>query len=251
MTTPARETSELHADYRARGDVEVRDELFERHQGLARRLAAGYANRGEAFDDLHQVAQMALVKAIERFDPERGVQFSTYATATINGELKRHFRDRAWAIRTSRTVQERYLAVRDAREVLSQRLRRSPTIAEVAEYVGSNEEEVIEAFDAGANLHTIPLDIGAAATAASGDEGSREPGADDPAFTHVEHRHEVWSLLSHLPDREREIVTMRFVNGMTQAQIGQAVGLSQMHVSRLLARALERMRRIAAAANDV
>jgi RNA polymerase sigma-B factor len=211
--------------------------------GLARSVARRFANRGEPLDDLIQVADLALVKAVDRFDPNRGVKFSTYANATISGELKRHFRDRAWAIRTPRSVQERYLAAKAALDYLSKDLERSPTMREVAQEIGASPDEVVEAMEAGSNLHAASLD------SARDNDDDRSPlarvGARDAGYGLVEDRALLGDLLSQLPEREQRILRLRFAEGLTQSEIAEAVGLSQMHISRLISSSLKQLRRSA------
>lgn len=236
---------ELFAEYARTRDRVLRDQLVEVHLPLARYLARRFVHRGEPLDDLVQVALLGLLKAVERFDPWRGLRFSTFATPTILGELKRHFRDRGWAVRVPRRVQE--LHVRLGRVVggLSQELGRSPTTAEVAERADATEEEVLEAMEAGALYRLASID----APAADDDGSDRRDriGDDDPDFDALDHRLELASLLEVLPPRERSIVYLRFFDGLTQSEIAQQVGISQMHVSRLLTRSLAHLRTEAAA----
>jgi RNA polymerase sigma-B factor len=222
------------------GDPDLRAQLIERNLGLARYLARRFAQRGESYEDLVQISAVALVQAVDRFDPTMGVAFSTFATRTIVGQLKRHFRDRVWAVRAPRRVQDRTLRLSEALALLTQRLGRSPTIAELAEDLGCSTEEVVEAFEAGQGYRAMSLDV-----PASGDASGTLVdliGDDHDPFGDVEDRASVLPLLRRLPERERRIVTMRFVHGMTQSEIAARVGISQMHVSRLLTRSLRRLR---------
>jgi RNA polymerase sigma-B factor len=232
---------ERFAIYRRTGDRRLRDELVEEHAPLAHFLASRFANRGESRDDLVQVALVGLFKAVERFDPGRGLQFSTFATPTILGELKRHFRDRGWTVRVPRRVQELHLQLGRIISTLGQEQGRSPTPAEVAERAGVSEEAVLEAMEAGSLYRLVSLD----ASVAPDDEGNDLAaclGDDDPEFERIEHRSEIAELLSVLPARERRIVELRFFESLTQSEIAERVGVSQMHVSRLLTRSLERLR---------
>jgi RNA polymerase sigma-B factor len=218
-----------------------RDTLVERHRGLAVSLAARFAGRGEDMDDLIQVALLALTNAVDRYDPERGFALTTFATATILGELKRHFRDRAWAIRPPRRVHELYLRIQPTMDELSQELGRSPRIAEVARRVGASEEDVIEALEAGTGRSATSLD----AFHADGDASSSlaaQMGATDARMAEIENELAVRPLLARLPAREREIIWLRFFDGLSQSEIATRVGVSQMHVSRLLTRSLDRLR---------
>lgn len=215
-----------------------RDDVVAAHAGLARSLAARYAERGESLDDLTQVAYIGLVKAVDRFDLERGVQFSTYATATILGEIKRHFRDSRWKMRVPRSVQELYLRVKAALDTLSLELGRSPTIAEIAHFAGATTEAVVEAMEAGRTFHMTSLD------APRDDEGSDgiEIATLDPSMVDVVEREALTSLIDRLPPREQEILRLRFEHDLTQSEIAARIGVSQMQVSRLLARTLDQLR---------
>jgi len=219
-----------------------RNELVERHRGLAIGLAARFAGKGEEMDDLVQVAMMALTKAIDRYDSERGVALSTFATVTILGELKRHFRDRAWAVRPPRRVHELYLRVQPAIDDLSQQLKRSPTIAEIAARLHVPAEDVIEAMEAGTKRTTSSLD-------ARADDGPSEGvlaaglGTTDDGFGDVDLHVTIRPLLQRLTARERRILYLRFFMAMSQSEIAAEIGISQMHVSRLLTRSLDNLRR--------
>ncbi|HEV8208042.1 MAG TPA: SigB/SigF/SigG family RNA polymerase sigma factor [Acidimicrobiia bacterium] len=232
---------ERFARYRRTGNRRLRDELVEEHAPLAHFLASRFANRGEQRDDLVQVALVGLFKAVERFDPDRGLQFSTFATPTILGELKRHFRDRGWAVRVPRRVQELHLQLGRIVSALGQEEGRSPTPAEVAERAGVSEEAVLEAMEAGSLYRLVSLD-GSVTPDDEGGELASCLGDDDPEFERIEHRSEIDELLEVLPARERRIVELRFFEGMTQSEIAERVGVSQMHVSRLLTRSLELLR---------
>jgi RNA polymerase sigma-B factor len=218
-------------------DEDARRVLIEQMMPLVRSLARRYANRGEPLDDLEQVGCVGLIKAVDRFDLERGLRFSTFAVPTILGEIKRHFRDRAWSVRVSRGLQE--LSARVAREVdrLSTKLGRSPTVEDLAEATGSTPEQVLEALQGAQAYSTVPLDE------PFGEDG--EPvvrlGGEDPAYAASEERIELTRALRLLSERERRIVLLRFFAGLTQREIAERVGISQMHVSRLLRRSLERM----------
>jgi RNA polymerase sigma-B factor len=228
--------------YRRTRRRRLRDDLVEDHAGLAHFLARRFANRGEDIDDLMQVALVGLLKAVERFDPDRGPQFSTFATPTILGELKRHFRDRGWAVRVPRGVQELHLQLGRIIAALGQEQGRSPTPAEVAERAAVSEEEVLEAMEAGSLYRLASLDRPATGDDVEASGLAARLGEDDPGFEQIEHRAELDELLGALPDRERRIVELRFFESMTQAEIAERVGVSQMHVSRLLVRSLELLR---------
>jgi RNA polymerase sigma-B factor len=219
----------------------MRDELVAMHMALVEYLARRFRNRGEPLDDLVQVATIGLIKSIDRFDSERGVEFSTYATPTIVGEIKRHFRDKGWAIRVPRRLQELKLALTKTTGELSQELGRSPTVAELAHRLGMSEEEVLEGLESANAYAAVSLD---------GPEGSDDSGgavADtlgeyDEALDRVEYREALKPLLDELPVREKKILMLRFFGNMTQSQIATQLGISQMHVSRLLARTLTQLR---------
>lgn len=216
------------------------DVLVRNHLALADRLALRYAGRGQAYEDLQQVAYVGLVLAAGRFDPERGVAFATFAQATILGELKRHFRDFAWQMRVARPVQETFLAVRAASEEITRSTGRSPTPAELAAKVGATVEQVLESLEAGATLHLDSLD----APAIEGEDGpvTRDVAFEDEGFDRAEERAWLVPALRRLPERERTILKLRFFDGLPQSAIAARVGVSQMHVSRLLTRSLAALR---------
>jgi RNA polymerase sigma-B factor len=220
--------------------VELRNQLVRMHIPLVEHLARRFRNRGEPLDDLTQVATIGLIKSVDRFDPERGVEFSTYATPTIVGEIKRHFRDKGWAVRVPRRLQELRLALTTATSELSQRHGRSPTVHELAEHLGISEEEVLEGLESANAYSTLSLDVP--------DTDDESPavadtlGAEDDALEGVEYRESLKPLLAQLPQREQRILVLRFFRNMTQSQIASEVGISQMHVSRLLARTLAQLR---------
>ena len=221
---------------------EIRDELVRLHLPLVEHLTRRFLNRGEPYDDLLQVGTIGLIKAIDRFDIERAVQFSTYATPTIVGEIKRHFRDKGWAIRVPRRLQELRISISAATAELTQAHGRSPTIAEIARTVGVTDEEVIEGLESANAYSTLSLD----ATTGSAEDGALSMldtmGEDDLALEHVENRESIKPLLAQLDPREKHILTLRFFRGMTQSQIATEVGISQMHVSRLLQKTLAQLR---------
>ncbi len=219
-------------------DPALRDRLVEDHLGLAHHLARRFAKRGESTDDLVQVASIALIKAVDRFDPEMGVEFSTFATRTIIGELKRHFRDKGWAIRAPRRVQELYLELGPVREQLTHEHGRPPTVPELAARVGASEEAVLEALEAGVSYRTSSID---APNAQDGTLAMRL-GDADRGFAGVEDHLVLRRSLAELPERERIIIQLRFVEGLTQGEIAIRIGISQMHVSRLLASSLAALR---------
>lgn len=220
--------------------AELRNRLVRMHLPLVEHLARRFRNRGEPLDDLTQVATIGLIKSVDRFDPDRGVEFSTYATPTVVGEIKRHFRDKGWAVRVPRRLQELRLALTTATAELSQQHGRSPTVHELAEKLSISEEEVLEGLESANAYSTLSLDVP--------DTDDESPavadtlGAEDEALEGVEYRESLKPLLEDLPPREKRILLLRFFGNMTQSQIAQEVGISQMHVSRLLARTLAQLR---------
>jgi RNA polymerase sigma-B factor len=220
---------------------QARSALIESHLPLARSLAGRFRDRGEPYEDLVQVGTEGLIKAVDRFDPERGVDFASYATPTVIGEIKRHFRDRGWAIRVPRRLQERRIAISAATPRLQQELSRSPTVAELAAHLDLTEEDVLEALEAADAYSTLSFDAGHGDDDALPSLGARLGGLDE-SLEAVEQRESLRPALERLPERERQIVLLRFYGNRTQSQIGEELGISQMHVSRLLARALASMR---------
>ncbi|HSS11267.1 MAG TPA: SigB/SigF/SigG family RNA polymerase sigma factor [Acidimicrobiales bacterium] len=244
MAADPRERAELRskfAEFAETRDRRLRDELVEAHMGLAEYLARRFANRGEPLDDLVQVGLLGLVKAVDRFDPNRGVEFSTYATHTIAGELKRHFRDKGWAVRAPRRMQELYLLLTKVVGSLGQELGRSPTIAELAVETQVSEEEVLEALEAGQAYRFASLDVPRGSNG-EGDTLAEVLGEDDRDLVDAESRVVLSPLLASLPARQQLIVRLRFFDGLTQSEIASRLGISQMHVSRLLARSVAELR---------
>jgi len=219
----------------------VRGELVELHLPLVEHCARRFLNRGEPFEDLVQVGTIGLIKAVDRFDSDRGVEFSTYATPTILGEIKRHFRDKGWAIRVPRRLQELRMSIAVATGELSQRLGRSPTPREVAERLGVTVEDVLEGLESANAYATVSLDAGEGNSDGIGSMLATM-GATDDALDHVEIRESIRPLIDQLPAREKQILLLRFFKQMTQSQIAEEVGISQMHVSRLLTRTLAELR---------
>lgn len=223
------------------GDIELRNELVEGHLTLARAFARRYAKRGVPVEDLEQVARMALIGAVERFDPSVGVKFQTFAGRTIDGELKRHFRDKAWALRVPRRYQDLGVAIRTTMDTLSKEFGRSPTIAELADALGAEKDEIIAAMEASQAFNADSID-----TPVAGDDGGATVadrlGGSDLGPELFDDRELVADLLKQLPDRERRIVELRFFADCSQRQIAEELGLSQMHVSRMLRATLATLR---------
>jgi RNA polymerase sigma-B factor len=228
--------------YHEQGDLQAREQLIEQYMSLVRSLARRYAYRGEQFDDLVQIGAIGLIKAIDRFDVNRGVELTTYATPNIIGEIKRHFRDKGWSVRVPRGLQELNVQVSKLIEQLTVELSRSPTIPELAQAAGVEEEAVLEALESGRAHSSLSLSQGT---------GQEDGDEIDPleSLGKIEHEYEVSedrAVLAPgfrvLDPRERTILHLRFFEGLTQSQIAQQVGISQMHVSRLIRRALEKIR---------
>jgi len=228
---------ELMRRYHVDGDREARRVVIERTMPLVRTLARRYVNRGESLEDLVQVGSVGLIKAVDRFDISRELRFSTFAVPTILGEIKRHFRDHAWSVRVSRGIQELNAKVAREADRLSTRLGRSPTIEELAAATESTVEDVLGAMQGAQAYNTVPLE-----EPADGSPGAERFGTEDPGFAAAEQRAELWRVLAALPARERSIVLLRFFEGLTQREIADQIGISQMHVSRLLRRSVESMR---------
>jgi RNA polymerase sigma-B factor len=240
---------ELLAQYHEDGDLEAREELTERFMPLARDLALRYRYTDEPIEDLTQVAYLGLIKAVDRFDPARGTRFTSYAVPTILGELKRHFRDKGWALRVPRETQERVLAVNRESEELAKRLGRSPSVRELAVRLNCTPEEVLEAREAATSYETASLE--APVGSADADDAptvADTVGVEEPGFELIDAGDAIAATWKALPERERTVLQLRFVEDLTQREIGDRIGVSQMHVSRLLRRALDRLHIAAAAA---
>jgi len=228
--------------YHEDGDLAARDQLIERYMSLVRSLARRYAYRGEQLDDLVQIGAIGLIKAIDRFDVDRGVELTTYATPNIIGEIKRHFRDKGWSVRVPRGLQELNVQISKLVEQLTVQLGRSPTIPELAEAAGVEEEAVLEALESGRAYSSVSLSPGGG----SDEDGELDPleslGTEEHEYEISEDRAVLAPGFKVLDERERQILHLRFFRGMTQSQIAEQVGISQMHVSRLIRRSLEKIR---------
>jgi RNA polymerase sigma-B factor len=241
----ARADATLLARYRD-GDEAAREDVVERFLPLARQLARRYARGNEPLDDLFQVASVGLLKAIERYDPQRGYAFSTFAVPTIVGELKRYFRDTGWAVHVPRPIQDRIVQINKAIALLA-RDGRSPTPAEVADEVGCSVEEVVEAMEASLAFDAVSLET----PRGGDDEGgsyAETVGADDEGYEMVEYSAAIAPAINAMPQRDRLILRLRFERDLTQSEIAEQLGISQMHVSRIIRRALSRLRTVADAA---
>ncbi|WP_250037920.1 RNA polymerase sigma factor SigF [Paractinoplanes maris] len=222
------------------GRHRMRDRAIEAWLPLARHLAHRYSGRGEPTDDLVQTATVGLIKAVDKFDPERGVDFAGYAIPTIIGEIKRHFRDRTWSVRVPRRLQELRLAITEANATLTHSLGRSPTVADVATHLGVSEEDVLEGLEGARayNAASLSTPVTADGTTELGDT----LGGEDYEYELAETRVALGPALATLDEREQKILTLRFYGNLTQSQIADQVGISQMHVSRMLTRALTKLR---------
>jgi RNA polymerase sigma-B factor len=233
------ELTALPAGHPARSGL--RDETITAWLPMARRLARRYAGRGEAMDDLIQAATVGLIKAVDRYDESLGVDFTGYAIPTIVGELKRHFRDRTWSVRVPRRLQEMHLAVSNAGSVLAQSLGRAPTVADIAVYLGVGEEAVLEGLETAYAYRATSLStpVGPSGTGELADS----LGAEDGEYARSDLHLSLGPAMQHLTERERIVVTLRFYGNHSQSQIAERVGVSQMHVSRLLSGALAKLRK--------
>ncbi len=232
---------ELWRRFETERDPAIREELVRRYLPFARNLALRYRGASESFDDLYQVASLGLVNAIDRFDPSRGTPFAAFASPTILGELKRHFRDRVWTVRVPRGLHDRMAEVDKAISELTVKLQRSPSVGEIAARLELDPTDVLEVLEANHNRRPLSLD-----RPVGGDEdespASEWIGDEDAGYELVDDRLALEKVLPHLDERERAVLKLRFVDDLTQSQIADRIGHSQMHVSRILRRALERIR---------
>jgi len=238
----AQEDRRLLIRYHREGDPAAREQLVTRFLPLARQLARRYQRGGEPLDDLIQVASLGLLKAIDRFDPARETAFSSFAVPTILGELKRHFRDKGWSVRVPRDLQELAVKVDRVGDEMSRELGRAPTPAELAERTGTTLEQVLEAREASAAYRAVSLDRPRSEEDEEGDSFADAFGVVDPGFDLAEDAATVERLMRVLSEREREVLRLRFEEDLTQSEIGQRVGVSQMHVSRLIRQSIARLR---------
>ncbi|MGH7777179.1 MAG: SigB/SigF/SigG family RNA polymerase sigma factor [Candidatus Dormibacterales bacterium] len=246
---PREELRRLHARYKQSTDPSERDRIRERlvnsYSSLVYFIARKFQNRGEPLEDIAQVGFLGLIKAIDRFDPERGFEFTTFATPTVYGEIKRYFRDKGWAIRFPRRLQELYQSVIRANEELKVELSRQPTVAEIAERLSVSPDEVLEAMEMSPAHTPVSID---STVGGDGGEGGRQLaesiGGEDPDLERVEMRDVLQRAMVHLTPREQAIMAMRFYDQMSQSEIAKRLGISQMHVSRLQRAALEQLRRL-------
>ena len=228
--------------YHEDGDLQAREQLIEQYMSLVRSLARRYSYRGEQLEDLVQIGAIGLIKAIDRFDLERGVELTTYATPNIIGEIKRHFRDKGWSVRVPRGLQELNVQLSRLMEQLTVQFGRSPTIPELAKAAGVEEEEALEALESGRAYTSLSLSVGGG----GGEDDDLDPlesiGTEEHEYEVSEDRALLAPGFRALDERERMILQLRFFDGLTQSQIAQQIGISQMHVSRLIRRSLEKIR---------
>ena len=239
----AMSTHELFIILRQTNDSRLREYLIAQHEGLVRHVAREYLSSGESFDDIVSVGHVGLIHAVDRFDPLRGTKFATFAVPTIKGEIRRYFRDRTWSMRVPRRVQELSMRARKVNEELTQAQGRAPSYAQLARELGVTEEDVIEAIEVGRQYEMLSIDH--TESSSGGDEALSEAdraGDLDPDIEDIGDKDEVRRALKQLPDRERVILFLRYFHDMSQQEVGDRLGISQMHVSRLQQRALQRLR---------
>lgn len=234
-------THELFRLYKEKGDEEARDQLIVSYLNLVRFLASKFKNRGEPLDDLVQVGTIGLIKAIDRFDPERGLEFTTYATPTILGEIKRHFRDKGWSIRVPRRLQELSAKVNQATDELTVELQRSPSVEEIAAKLGVGAEEILEAMESSGAYTSVSLEAGGSSEDDEAPALIDRLGSVDEDLDASDDRMVIDDAISDFSPREQEIVRMRFIDGLTQVEIAKRLGVSQVQVSRLLRRTLRKI----------
>jgi len=239
------ETESLFLRFGRTRDAHLRERLIAAHQKLVRYLAGKFANRGEPLEDLVQVGMIGLINAVDRYDPERGNKFSTFATPTIVGEIRRHFRDKAWRLKVPRRLQELNQSASRAHEELQRQLGRPPTIQEVAAKIGAREEETLEAMELGIAYETVSLD-----SSSGGDQDSASAtladfiGAEDKELQALVAHGDLEHAIASLDDRERAVIVQRFYNDLSQSEVASQLQISQMHVSRLQSRALQELKRL-------
>jgi len=222
----------------------IRDQLVAAHENLVRFLASKFANRGEPLDDLIQVGMIGLINAVDRFDPARGIKFSTYATPTIVGEIKRYFRDRSWNLKVPRWLQELNLQVTKANDTLAQQLGRSPLVEEIAEHVGCSEEEALKAMELGNAYETVSLDTRLALEGDAALTLNDSIGVEDLELDQIDYYDDLKVALEQLDNREKMIIYLRYFQDLSQTEVAKRLRISQMHVSRLQHKALKRLKEI-------
>lgn len=247
LPSPDNEAERLFREYSRTKDPRVRDRLIAMHQNLVRFLAGKFANRGEPLEDLVQVGLIGLVNAVDRYDAERGNKFSTYATPTIVGEIRRYFRDKAWSLKVPRRLQELNQAANKAVDNLAVKLGRSPTIAEIAREIGATEEETLEAIELGNAYDTVSLDSRMQGESESAPMTLAEfVGGEDETLKSLQQYGDLTAAIESLEEREKAIIMLRFFQDLSQAEVARKLNISQMHVSRLQHRALENLKKLMA-----
>ena len=234
-------TRELFRRYKEDGDMEAREQLVMSYLNLVRFLANKFKNRGEPLDDLVQVGYLGLLKAIDRFDPDRGLEFTTYATPTILGEIKRHFRDKGWSVRVPRRLQELSAKVNQATDTLTTQFQRSPTIQEIADYLDASVDEVLEAMESSSAYSSVPLEGTGSSENDDAPSVIDRYGSEDNELAFTDDRLVIEEALKGFSPREREVIELRFLKGLTQIEIAEQLGISQVQVSRLLRRTLKKI----------
>lgn len=235
-------TRELFRRFKEEGDMDAREKLVMSHLNLVRFIANKFKNRGEPIDDLIQVGYLGLLKAIDRFDPNRGLEFTTFATPTIMGEIKRHFRDKGWSVRVPRRLQELSAKVNQATDTLTSQLQRSPTIAEIADYLDATVDEVLEAMESSSAYSSVSLEAPSGADDDDAPSVIDRYATEDSDLAFTDDRIIIEEALASFSPRERDVIEMRFLKGMTQIEIAEKLGISQVQVSRLLRRTLKKIK---------
>lgn len=244
-STSAQETAELFMEYARSHNPAIRDRLILGHQNLVHYLAGKFANRGIPLEDLFQVGMIGLTNAVDRFDPDRGLQFSTFATPTILGEIRRHFRDKGWHLKVPRRLQELNMAAARASEMMSAEFGRPPTIQEVAARIGASEEEALEAIEMGNAYDTVPLDAPMESSGESAPITLAEfLGEEDASLRRIEAYGDLRQAIDSLEPREKAIIYFRFFRDLSQSQVAERLNISQMHVSRLQRKAMKRLKEL-------
>lgn len=238
------EADRLFERFHKTRDRALRDQLVGHHENLVRFLASKFANRGEPLDDLIQVGMIGLINAVDRFEPDRGIKFSTYATPTIVGEIKRYFRDRSWNLKVPRWLQELNLQVTRANDTLAQQVGRPPTVAEIAEHVGCTEEDALKAMELGNAYDTVSLDTRLALEGDAALTLSDSIGVQDLELDQIESYDDLKAALEQLDNREKMILYLRYFQDQSQTEVARRLGISQMHVSRLQHKALRKLKDI-------
>jgi len=242
-------TGELFKELRKTKDPQLRDYLIRRHEGLVRHVARDYADGSEAYEDVFSVGHVGLINAVDRFDPDRGTKFATFAVPTIRGEIQRYFRDRTWGIHVPRRIQELSMRARQVRDRLAQQRGRAPSYMELANELGVSEEELVEAVEVGRHYELLSLESSSGSSDDDEETLGDRTGAEDPQLELIAARDQITQALKQLPPREHIVVVLRYFEEFSQQEVGRRLGISQMHVSRLERKAIARLREIFAEAD--